>query len=450
MRRYHWVRLYALLLMIVLFALTMAVSARSALAVYRESARQRSIIRGVEQIEGASDSIMNAVTSIARSAGREQYEQLQELVRVEDDSRLSERDLEGYFRIGYCNKIKQQIGDNSSQICDSLNSFITDPKLGSVAVIDDGKIKIEEETGSDGTAVALRIKNVTIRYDDPMTGERVDTLSYNIQFPDAVFHPGNDELFRYCMVARKGIYITGRTSSIIGDVFAGSHRPEECREAEIIYGETGTYGGINILSTQLGMKSDRIVSEGDININGSFVIFDSNNENLECYAQRINEIEGFSKDAKYTLEGSFFPTAGMDESASQVYFDSVNLVSNSLEALDPSSMYYDSDNDRNYTGKYRKLISGSDVEIKDDFTGIIATRANVIIQKDVNVEGVILCGDRIYAMGNNNIVANPSVARTLIASENAGGEYTFRVSDYIGGMKAAGLREPDYFVIPYR
>ena len=64
--------------------------------------------------------------------------------------------------------------------------------------------------------MGLRIKNVTIRYDDPMLDESSDSLCYNIQFPDAVFHAGNDELFRYCMVARKGIYITGRTSSIIG------------------------------------------------------------------------------------------------------------------------------------------------------------------------------------------------------------------------------------------
>ncbi len=450
MRRYHWVRLYLLLLMIVMFALTMAVSARSALAVFKESARQRSIIRGVERIESASDAIMDEVTRIARTAGDEQYGQLQELVTVEDDSRLSEKELESYFRLGYCNKIKHSLGDSSSKICDSLNAFITGAGLDGVAVVDDGKIKIEEENDSSGTAAALRIKNVTIRYSDPITGERDDTLSYNIQFPEAVFHPGNDELFRYCMVSRKGIYFTGRTSSIIGDVFAGSHRPDECREAEIIYGETGTYGGINILSTQLGIKADRIVSEGDININGSFVILDSNNEELQCYAQRINEIEGFSKNAKYTLDGSFHGISGMEETAAQVYYDSVNLVTNSLDILDPASIYYDSDNDRNYNGKYRKLISGSDVEIKNDFTGIIATRANVIIQKDVNVEGVILCGDRIYAMGNNNIVANPSVARTIIASENAGGEYTFRVSDYIGGMRAAGLTQPDYYVIPYR
>ena len=67
----------------------------------------------------------------------------------------------------------------------------------------------------------------------------------------------------------------------------------------------------------------------------------------------------------------------------------------------------------------------------------------------MNFEGVILCGDRIYAMGNNNIVANPGIARTIIASEG-GDEYTVRVKDHLGGMKSEGITEPEYYVVPYR
>ncbi|MCR5672981.1 MAG: hypothetical protein K6F87_04630, partial [Lachnospiraceae bacterium] len=72
-----------------------------------------------------------------------------------------------------------------------------------------------------------------------------------------------------------------------------------------------------------------------------------------------------------------------------------------------------------------------------------------IIHRDVNFEGVILCGDRIYAMGNNNIVANPGIARALIASEGTE-EYGIKVKDYLGGMKSEGLKVPDHYVIPYR
>ena len=79
----------------------------------------------------------------------------------------------------------------------------------------------------------------------------------------------------------------------------------------------------------------------------------------------------------------------------------------------------------------------------------MATPGNVIIHNDVNFEGIILCGDRIYAMGNNNIVANAVVARAIIASEN-NEETGIKVMDYIGGMKAAKLTPPDHYAVPYK
>lgn len=435
--------------MIILFATTFLTGLRSEYYILRESARQRSIVRSVQGISDASASIIRAVSDIAKTAGREQYGQLTELVQVEDDSRLSEMELEGYFRLGYANKIRSEIGADSSQVCSSLNAILQKDGHTKAVVEDSPETVIEEETDADGNIISLRLKNVSITYSDPVIGKRSDTLSYTISFPDAVFHAGNDELFRYCMVAQKGIYITGPTSSIIGDVYAGDHTAQECREAEIVYGETGTYGGINILSTQLGIKADRIISKGDINLNGSFVVFAPNMTELECFGARINEMEGFSKKTSYTLDGEFIPTHTMEEAQFKEYHEAIGLVDTSLSQLDTISVYYDSDNDRLYSGKYRKLIAGSDIELKNDFTGIIVARSNVIIQRDVNFEGVILCGDRIYAMGNNNIVANPSVARTIIASEMEG-EYSVKVKDNIGGLRDSGIRDPEYYVIPFK
>lgn len=446
MRRYHWVRLFALLLMIILFATAMFAGLRGSLSIYAQSARQRSIIRSVQGIDNASSAIMEAVTGIARTAGKEQYERLLELVRVEDDSRLSENDLEGYFRLGFANKMEDALGNDARTVTDTLNSFLD--ANGNAKVEYDPDTVLEKVTTQTGDVIALRIRNVTITYDDPLAGVRSDTLNYDIQFPNAVFHAGNDDLFRFCMVAQKGIYFTGRTSSVIGDIYAGDHTASECREAEIVYGETGTYGGINILSTQLGVRSDRVISRGDININGSFVIFEPNLSKLDVYASRLNEIQGFSKKTSYTLDGDLLLSHALGEDAINVYHDAISLVDTSLSHFGDISIYYDSDNDRTYSGKYRKLIAGSDVEIKNDFTGIVVARSNVIIQRDVNFEGVILCGDRIYAMGNNNIVANPSVARAVIASE-LNGEYNIRIKDYIGGLKDAGLTDPEYYIIPY-
>lgn len=449
MRRYHWVRLYALLLMIVLFATAMLVTARSAFSMFQKASRQKSIVRSVQGISSASDAIIDRVSAIAKTAGEEQYVQLQELVTVEDDSHLSEKDLEGYFRLGYSNKIKASLGEEGEALCDNLNRFITEAGLSRVSVAYSPDTRVADECDDSQNVTALWIRNVNIVYDDPVIGDRTDTINFQVIFPDAVFHAGNDELFRYCMVARKGLYMSGRTSSIIGDVFAGDHLPEECREAEVAYGETGTYGGINILSTQVGMKSDRIVSMGDINVNGSFVVMSPGNDRLDVYAQRMNRIEGFSKKSQFTLEGDYHSTYRMDEGPLDEYYDAIRLVDTSLSGLGEISTYYDSNNDRMYAGRYRKLITNSDVELKSDFTGIVATPGNVIIHNDVNFEGIILCGDRIYAMGNNNIVANAVVARAVIASEN-NEEYGIKVMNYIGGMKAAKLTPPEHYVVPYK
>lgn len=447
--KYHWLRLYSLLLMIILFSMTVFSAYGGLGTVYKESATQRSIIKSVQDINRASTVIMNGIANVAASAAKEQYDELKELASKDEESSMSEIELEGYFRKGYANRIRQALGENGSTLCASLDGFLKNDGMSNLSVADDPQTVIDLGADDTGFVTSLKIKNVTINSDGSVYGKRSDTQSYSIQFPDAVFHAGSDELFGYCLVAGKGIYITGRTSSIMGDIYAGVHSDEERRDAEIVYGETGTYGGINFLSTQAGVRADRIVSEGDININGSFVSLAPLEKDLNCYAQRINEISGFSKGTAYDLDGTLISVREIDEGMLEEYYGAIRLVDTSLSGLDSVSVYYDSKNDRFYEGKYRKLIANADIDIKDDFTGIVMTPGNVIIHNDVNFEGTILCGDRIYIMGNNNIVANTAVVRAVIASEQTG-EYTVRVSDYISGMKQSGLTDPEYYVIPYR
>lgn len=446
MRRYHWVRLFALLLMIILFALSFFTVAAGVRGIFGEAVRQKSIVRGVQAVSDAERIIIRKLTAIAETSAREEYDRVSDIANGPGGAGLSEEDLERNFREGFGRRIRETVGDQHLQICETLNSYLSG-YAGVVTVDDDPATMLYEQKDPDGKTVSFRIKNVTISYTHPAAGSRMETAGFEIMFPEAVFHAGSDELFGYCMVARKGIYITGRTSSIIGNVFAGGHSAEECRDAEIVYGETGTYGGMNILSTQLGVKADRIVSGGDINVNGSFVVMSPAGDSLECVAQRMNEIGGFSKDAKITLNGTFIPVERTGANDPPVFSEAVKLADVSLSKLSGIEIYYDTDNDAGYSEKYRKLLSSTDIEIRHDLTGIVATPGNVIIHNDVNIEGLILCGDRIYAMGNNNIVANPEVAGTIIAREYAGA-YGMRVSDYIGGMKSAGLKDPEYYVIP--
>lgn len=448
MKRYYWVRLYALLLMIVLFAVSILVAAAGARGILSEAARQRGIVRGVQALSDAETILARRISDIAREAGAGQYERTAALAAGGGGSSLSEEDLEDTFRQGYCDAIRGAFGTDGEGLCAGLNSYLSG-YAGVITVSDDPRTSFTRKRDAKGRLTKLAIENVTVCYDHPISGKRTDTVSFDIQFPDAVFHAGSDELFEYCMVSRKGIYITGRTSSIIGNVYAGSHKADECREAEVEYGETGTYGGINILSTQLGIKADRIVSGGDINANGSFVVISPADGRLECFGQRINEREGFSKDARVTLNGTFHQIGVMGKKDPEAYTETVKLVDTSLSRLSQIEIYYDSDNDGGYSQRYRKLMSASDIEIRHDFTGIIATPGNVIVHNDVNIEGIILCGDRIYTMGNNNIVANPAVAREIIGGEFAGA-YGMRAGDFIGGMKKAGLTEPEYYVLPYK
>lgn len=435
--------------MIILFTVASLMGIRGADAIYNESSRQRSIVRAVQTVTEAEEVIIRETSRIAKAAAAQQYDQISALVKSGDGNRLSESELDEYFRKGYSNKIENELGSDAVKLCETLNSFLDTEGLKNVSVVTNQESGLFRDEDAKGNTTALRIKNITIEYSDPVSGERTDNINFNIQFPETVFHAGNDDLFRYCMVARKGIYMTGRTSSVIGDVFAGKHSADECREAEISYGETGTYGGLNILTTQLGIRADMVVSEGDININGSFVNFQPVEDKLACYGQRMNEIEGFSQDASYTLDGLFIPTYRMDDVNRSIYNDNVRMADTAVSKLGGIEIYYDSNNDGGYTSKYRKLMSTTDIEIRDDFTGIVATPANVIIHNDVNVEGTIVCGDRIYTMGNNNIVADPGIARAIIAEEMAGG-YGYRVSDFIGGMRDVGMLDPQYYVIPYR
>ena len=243
--------------MIILFMLSVLAVSGSAFSIYRESATQRSIVHSVQDIDRASALIISEVGKIARSAGQEQYDSLLELAKTEDDTSLSEKELDDYFRMGYANRIIDSLGDDPRQICECLGGFLANGDFQNVAIVYDPETMIDEDIDESGITTGLRISNVTFECDDPVAGTRRDTLSYRIEFPDVVFHAGNDDLFRYVLVAQKGIYITGPTSSVIGDIYAGKHNDQERRDAEIVYGETGTYGGINIRTQYREYKDSR-------------------------------------------------------------------------------------------------------------------------------------------------------------------------------------------------
>ena len=129
-------------------------------------------------------------------------------------------------------------------------------------------------------------------------------------------------------------------------------------------------------------------------------------------------------------------------------------VMQAMKEFENIEYYYDSENDWAYTGKYRKIISSTDITLYDDVTGIVITPGNVIVEENVNVEGLIICGDRIYIQGNNNIVSSPEVLRGIVKEEIYQDCYVdepasqrdnmtnihLKLTDYLGGIEYRGVK----------
>ena len=140
-----------------------------------------------------------------------------------------------------------------------------------------------------------------------------------------------------------------------------------------------------------------------------------------------------------------------------MYIVEVFVTNASLNVNQLYSYYYDSDNDKSYTGKYRKIISATDVTVTSDVTGIVMTPGSIIVEEGVNIEGLLLSGDRIYMQGNNNVVASVEVLRDVIKEELYGNVYEedsydtleetarnslhLNVKDYLGGIEYRGIKE---------
>lgn len=447
--RFHLLRVMLLLTMVLLFAQAVLLGEEGAVRYYRERERQQRVSKGVESINNASNVIIDNLTVEAKRIANGQYETLYELLDDGEGGYLSEKELSDFFKAGYANGLKEYLGSDSTSVTGKIDEIIRLSGIEGVRAAYNGKSRVVIERDSNGVVYGINLRDITLIYDNPSGDDPTDTFNYNIRLPDAVFYNGNEDLFEYCLVSKKGLYISGATSSVIGDIYAGDHLQEELRDAEIGYGEYNNYGGINILSTQLGVQADRIISKGDININGSFVILASQGGVLNCYGHRLNKIEGFKEKSVYSLDGIFFSLDKTDEKALDDFYEYEKRIDYAAGKLDKIEGFYDSKNDSSYEGIYRKIISDTDVEIKEDFTGVVLTPYNVIINPNVNFEGLILCGDRIYVGGNNNIVSNRSILQRIVKDEIEN-RYMAEARDFIGGMTIPGISFSEHLVVPFR
>lgn len=288
------------------------------------------------------------------------------------------------------------------------------------------------------------IREVVLQYliGDVVVGEKTCTI--NVGSANVAFSDDSVNFYDYSLVAMKGIYITGQTSSFVGSMYAGTHEFEEGREAEVIYGEKDPYGGINFLTTQAAVFGDSIITTGDINIKGAFVVFGSEDDKISIYANTINDIENYPSKTEYTINGDKFLRDGSAAFTNEEHYDEmIRLINSTSGMINGISSYYSSKEDPSYTGSYSKIVSNEDVTLTEDFSGIIITSKNVIIEEGCNVEGLIMAGDRIYVYGNNNIVSGRDIVHTLVDEESAAGTSvsanSVRISDYIEALPDSGV-----------
>ena len=406
------------------------------------------ITRGIEGLDDAKRVIQNDLELKVREASNEAYLFLTESI-YNKGIEITEEEATEIYRKTVLKIVREKygmVGNTEDELSYELELSIDDElprlKTGELSVNYDVTPYLELKDNK------IYLNNVTVDFAYGNSYNREINFDVFAKVSNMVFYDENAELFTYCMAADKGIYITGKTSTIIGNIYAGTHSPAELRKAEALYGETGSYGGVNIMSTQLAVEADKIVTDGVVNMKGAFAVFGNESHPIEILADGIVETDNVANKNIYALFGN---VNNGDISIEK------SKVRESMKYLGSIDVFYDSNNDKCYIGEYRKIISSTDITVTSDVTGIIMTPANVIIEEGVNVEGLILSGDRIYIQGNNNIVSSVEVLRKILKEElyqdiyleynsvtdeeRALNSIHLMMKDYFGGIRYRGIEE---------
>lgn len=411
--------------------------------------KQESIViaRGIEGLDLAKKAIEKDMKQKAEEASVEAYDSLTTLI-YDSGVNITEEEANDLYKKTVLQLMKGKYGmldgtdDDAAYNLDLyLESVVPELKTGELLIVDNVRPYFELEDNK------INLKNIEVAFTYGNTYNRHIDFDVFANVSDIMLYDENPELFTYSMVADKGIYITGKTSTIFGNIYAGTHPPKEMRKAEALYGESESFGGINIMSTQIAVESDRIVTDGILNMKGSFVVYGSDTKPVEIVAKDIRELDNVASKNMYALFGGL--------SGSDTHHEK-KMVTDAMQFFPSIEHYYDSENDKSYIGKYRKLISSTDITVSSDVTGIIMTPGSVIVEEGVNVEGLILSGDRIYIQGNNNIVASVDVLRGMLKEElyeqayietdaptdeeRALNKLHLLVKDYLGGIEYRGIK----------
>ncbi len=407
---------------------------------------QRAKVHAVESLDSAQRSLQKGLEKELRGCAEDEYEELSSSIIRNNLQMLDEKTAEDTFQKGYIDRVERLFCDKKGANV-LLNQYLS-AQQSDVVKVDMEQIPwLEPVTNkSTGEVNECILHDIRLVYEDSLNYSESRCCEFSVSIPRADFFEGNDELFSYSLIGRKGIYVTGRTSSVVGNIFAGTHPVSEYRKAEAAYGEKDTYGGFNVLSTQLGIQADTLISAGDINLKGAFVIFGTKDAPISIYTDKINKMDTYLARTDYNIEGTEILRNTDDDSS--VVSDSDVLLTHMQELLETVCQnnntleyYYNSTNDENYQGAYDMILADGDVVISKDLTGIVLSTGNVIVESDCNVEGLILAEDRIYVQGNNNIVSNREILRKLLSDKHEISGQEQLLTEFLGGLSTPGLHD---------
>lgn len=405
-------------------------------------------VRVEKALDEAAAALQKRVQESCEEAAEDVYSVMLLTLKQEEGSSVDALNTgrkAAYYR-QYVDRLNSMYGTGAGTLAETLTRYLPSADEGRYVVAADPAPEFILDY--DESSCKIRhclIRDVLIRYTVGDTVISEKNCVCNISVQDMAFTDESFNFYDYSLVGMKGIYITGQTSSFVGSMYAGTHEYEESREAELSFGEKDPYGGINMLTTQAAVFGNSIVTSGDINLKGAFVLFGSEDDEISIYANKINDIENYPSKTEYTVNGNLFLRDGSVEFTNEEHYEEmIKLISSTADLVDDITADYRSADDPSYTGKYSKIITNEDITLTDDYTGVIITTGNVIIENGCNVEGLIIAGDRIYVYGNNNIVSSREVVRSIVDGEKTSGSVSAnsagrRVSDYIGVMSDKGV-----------
>ncbi|MCR5421315.1 MAG: hypothetical protein K6E98_09925 [Lachnospiraceae bacterium] len=415
----------------------MSITVISVVLVYIQMIGVTKMLADKQQVKTMDDEFDNKERILKERFQNVLYKEAQDIYKEMGQPGSAYR--EEYYR-QYIKRIDGLYG-NEEKLKDILKSWLSEETDNAVVIGDAPKPHLEMDFDEDRAVMSsVKIEDIILWYmeDGEVKDQRMFDLT--LEGPKSEFEDEEVSLYDYNLIGFKGIYITGDTSSFMGNTYAGTHLYEEGREEEVEYGEKDPYGGINVLRTQMAFCGDVVATEGDINIKGSFVSFGDEEDKICLYANTMNVQDDFTLESEYKLNGKAFLRDGSVKYTNEAYYKKLfDLMKETEGRISVIMSYYGSDEDPAYTGNYQKIISNEDVVLKKDYKGVIITAGNITIESDINTEGLLIAGGRIYLKGNNNIVSDPDILKDIMEYEesNGGAEnsgFGRNIGDYINKL----------------